>query len=422
MQTNKGHILYLCADRGIPFGASKGGSIHIREFVEALSAVGYVPTVVTARCDPTYRRSPAYPVHTLPQSLWPPLMQNRQKSKGGDRFWKEVEDFERNQPVTGMLADIYSSDPFDLIYERYSLFSIAGYFFARSRGMPFVLEVNAPLVKEASTYRSLVQVDLAQAVERFLLKSADCVVAVCDQVRDHVHSIAPDTLVEVIPNGVNLERFDKEPSTDWRPRLSNHPDSGMSVGFVGSLKPWHGVEILIEAVSIASAESSNLSLAVIGGSGKQLSALTENSRLSASNVKFIGTVPHESIPDILSSLDVVVAPYPDLNDFYFSPLKVYEYMAAGKAIVASSIGQIRQILTDGVNALLVPPGDKRALADALLRLQNDPGLRQRLGGAARHQAEQHHSWISRMNHVSDLFDSLKAGASGSEPLHHANSL
>jgi glycosyltransferase involved in cell wall biosynthesis len=91
-------------------------------------------------------------------------------------------------------------------------------------------------------------------------------------------------------------------------------------------------------------------------------------------------------------MDVAVAPYPAIPGFYFSPLKIAEYMAAGRALVASRIGDIAELITDGSNGLLCEPGDARSFAQAIVRLYCDPGLRAQLGSAARATAERDLGW------------------------------
>jgi glycosyltransferase involved in cell wall biosynthesis len=107
---------------------------------------------------------------------------------------------------------------------------------------------------------------------------------------------------------------------------------------------------------------------------------------------FTGAVAPSEIPGLLASMTVAVAPYPAQTDFYFSPLKVYEYMAAGLPVVASDIGQLKSLIEDEVNGLLVPPSDPVALATALDRLRQDPSLANRLGQAARKAMMQNHTW------------------------------
>jgi glycosyltransferase involved in cell wall biosynthesis len=108
--------------------------------------------------------------------------------------------------------------------------------------------------------------------------------------------------------------------------------------------------------------------------------------------RFTGAVAPEAVPGLLASMDVAVAPYPRLAHFYFSPLKVYEYMAAGLPVVASRIGQLAQVLRHEVDGLFCPPGDAHALAAALERLRAEPALRRRLGLAARAKVLREHTW------------------------------
>jgi glycosyltransferase involved in cell wall biosynthesis len=146
---------------------------------------------------------------------------------------------------------------------------------------------------------------------------------------------------------------------------------------------------------------------IVGDIGKMKSRLEKlKSDLSLKDsVMFVGAVPHESVPGLLSEMDVAVAPYPEIPDFYFSSLKVFEYMAAGLPILTSRIGQIQEILEDGRTALLLPPGDVGALADALARLRDHRGLRQALGEAARLEAKAKHTWEKRLETITALMRS-----------------
>jgi glycosyltransferase involved in cell wall biosynthesis len=109
-------------------------------------------------------------------------------------------------------------------------------------------------------------------------------------------------------------------------------------------------------------------------------------------VDWTGAVGPEQVPELLGRMDVAVAPYPEMERFYFSPLKLYEYMAAGLAVVASRVGQVAEVVRDGETGVLVPPGDAVALAEVLGRLQEDPRLRARLGEAARAEVVANHTW------------------------------
>jgi len=331
------------------------------------------------------------------------------------RVLREAKDFARNLSVESKLNELYGKKAFDLLYERYSLFSIGGCTFARKHGIPFVLEVNAPLVYEASRYRELVMDDLAREVEKFLFSAADCVITVSEELQKYVQGVAPAARVEVVPNGVNIELFkEQHDMTTWRSRLMAKSEKDFLVTFVGSVKPWHGVDLLIDAVELIIAKGEQVSLAVVGNGGTFHDELINSCKERGLNnaVTFTGAVPYESIPAVMGASDVLVAPYPDLSQFYFSPLKVYEYMAAGKPIVASRIGQIVGLLKDGETGLLVSPGNPNELAEALMRLKQDRVLATRLGQTALREATGKHSWKKRIEQVDSIFRQLMNSSSG----------
>ena len=194
-----------------------------------------------------------------------------------------------------------------------------------------------------------------------------------------------------VPNGVDTNRI--TPVTEETGRVV--------VTFVGTLKPWHGVEHLIGARALA---SSPWDLRIIGD-GPQREALEEVARAAGVDVDFRGAVAPHEVPSHLEGSAIAVAPYPapaDEADHYFSPLKVYEYMAAGLPAVASALGQIPvALLGCGV---LVPPSDPGALARAIDALAQDPERRTELGAQARLAAEERHSWAGVVGRVLELVE------------------
>jgi glycosyltransferase involved in cell wall biosynthesis len=125
------------------------------------------------------------------------------------------------------------------------------------------------------------------------------------------------------------------------------------------------------------------------------------------SIRFAGAIDHERVAEFVALADVAVAPYPRLPfAFYFSPIKLFEYMAAGRAIVASRVGQISEMLTDGVTGLLVDPGGNDELARAIGRLLRDPKLRQQLGNRAREKAEREHTWAGYVQRLTAIYESV----------------
>jgi glycosyltransferase involved in cell wall biosynthesis len=159
------------------------------------------------------------------------------------------------------------------------------------------------------------------------------------------------------------------------------------------MKPWHGLPLLIEAFERVHRVTPDSRLLIVGD-GKAMTELqaTLRGRGMADRIHFTGAVGSDQIPGLVTSMDVAVAPYPPLSNFYFSPLKIYEYMAAARPVVASRIGSLTELIEHEMNGLLCPPGDIDALAASILRLKNDPTLRHRLGAAARKTVLANHTW------------------------------
>jgi glycosyltransferase involved in cell wall biosynthesis len=387
-------ILYLSFDPGIPYLGTKGASIHIREFTRALREAGHQIEVAVARMGASAENVDG--VHELPE-IKADLFEEGQ-GWGDPKLIAEARSFARN-----FAPWAFPSTASDLVYERYSLFGIAGLTLARQRKAPFVLEVNSPLVEEDATYRGLVMKPLAGAIEQYLFSQADCIIAVSEVVRNYVCSIAPNAHVEVLPNGVDAALFSRAtPDAYIREKLGK---DRFLIGFSGSLKPWHGLESLLHAFRSLAKEGFGLVIVGDGPLHKPLLKEVEKSNLGDS-VILTGAVEFEQVPRILKTLDAVAAPYPEMANFYFSPLKIFEYMASGRPIVASGIGQTREVLQDERNALLVPPGDTDALIRGFKRLKDDPFLGQRLGQTAQKDVQESHTWAMRVKTIELVFSAL----------------
>lgn len=361
-------VAYFCADPGVPVFGTKGASVHVQEIVRAMRARGWAVTVYCVRRGedvPDDLRD--LPVVTIPVPKGPTAA-------------REVAITE----TSIALAQRAIRDGFDLAYERYALFGAATPMVA-SAGRPVIVEVNAPLVDEQRHHRELV--DGARAVDTTIacLRAATVVAAVSEPVRDWVIGlIGARAAVRVVPNGVNTDRIVP---------VGRSARSTVTVGFVGTLKPWHGTEVLIDAFGRLDPTLNRRRL-LICGDGPQRAELAARAARLPATVEFTGAVSPDRIPAVLARMDIAVAPYPPAaaGGHYFSPLKIYEYFAAGLPVVASAIGQIPEVIEPGRTGLLVEPGDPDALAAALGRLIAEPALRDRLGREARTAAERDHTW------------------------------
>lgn len=370
-------VAYVCADPGIPVFGTKGASVHLQELVRAWRARGAEVEVYALRRGTQVPADLAdLPVHTVdvPEA-------------GGDPAARERAQVE----AAARLAELVVAAAPDVVHERYSLFStVLPQVRARHEAVT-VLEVNSPLVEEQRTHRVLVDERGARAALRAQAATADVIACVSEPVARWVRQQAgtgstgggfADGIggtVVVTPNGVNTDRI-----APVRPAASGDP----VVVFVGTLKPWHGVEDLVLAAAQAR-QPWRLRLVGDGPVRSSLEALAAEHDVA---LELVGAVPPEEVPAALAGAMVSVAPYPDSGDHYFSPLKVYEYGAAALPVVASRIGQIPAVVTDGETGVLVPPSDPAALAAAIDRLVADPALAGRLGAAARARMEDRHTW------------------------------
>jgi glycosyltransferase involved in cell wall biosynthesis len=295
------------------------------------------------------------------------------------------------------LREMLSAEPgIDLVYERHSLFSFAAMEFAKETGIPGLLEVNAPLVEEQQNYRSLTMVEQAQAAAARAFEAARAVLAVSSPLAEWLEQ-QPEAAgrVHVVPNGVDVSRFQAN-----KPYLPARKDL-VTIGFVGSLRPWHGVELLVEAFLRLRQELVPMRLLVVGDGPMraQIEALCEREHADA---VFTGTVCPTQVPGLLASMDIAVAPYPPMDRFYFSPLKLFEYMAAGVAIAASASGQVSQVIDHGQTGLLYEPDDADGLYRVLQQLTSNATLRRQLGASAREAAVHRHGWDSVAGRILDL--------------------
>ena len=366
-------IAYVSVDPGIPVFGTKGASVHVQEVVRDLLARGHEVEVFATRIG-----------SDVPVDLADLAVHHVRVAKTDDAAARERAQAEASASIA---AKVTAWEP-DLVYERYSLFSTVLADVVEATDAAGVLEVNAPLVEEQARHRDLVDADAAWAALARQVGAASATVCVSDPVRDWVRAHTFGERVHTVPNGVSTTRI--------RPAAEAAGDP--VVTFVGTLKPWHGVDVLVDALARARAP---WRLRVIGD-GPQGEALTEQARALGVEVDFRGAVAPAEIPDHLAGSAIGVAPYPATaaeTDQYFSPLKIYEYLAAGLPVVASRVGQVPAIVRDGLTGLLVAPSDPDALAAALDALARDEVTRRAMGHAARAEAEAHHSWTGVVDRI-----------------------
>ena len=288
----------------------------------------------------------------------------------------------------------------ELLYERYALNTLCGVWASRWFGVPLALEVNAPLYQEQRDLGGLALHRVARATQRWICSNATRTFVVTRRLGDILQADGvPAAKLTVLPNGIDPAEFD--PATPGgEVRRRHHLEEAVVIGVVGWFRMWHGVELLLEAFAEAGLARHDVALLLVGD-GPALSALRQSvdARGLEKHVIFTGAVSRQEIASHIAAFDVAVQP--GATD-YASPMKLFEYMAMGKCIVAPAQANVREVLVDGVTARLFPAGDRAALAAALRELVEAPATRAKLGERARAElAERGYLWTTNARRVID---------------------
>jgi glycosyltransferase involved in cell wall biosynthesis len=364
-------ILYVAIDQRVP--GTKGGSIHVAAVAEGLVSLGHEVHVLAT---PGETGSfPSGPVHWC--RMGPPF---------GIRHLRVL----RTRRVLALARAIRP----DVIMERYYNFGGEGLRAARQVGALTVLEVNAPVIDyPGSPKRWLDRALIVEPMRRW--REWQCAVAdliVTPSTAIVPRSVRRERIVE-IEWGADTARF--HPGATGPVPFTRNPGSTVAV-FAGAFRRWHGAVHLVDAIGKLRARGRRDIMGVMIGDGPELPRVRHRAgRLDG--VVFTGAVSHDRMPACLTAADIGVAPFdvaahaPLALDFYWSPLKIFEYMAAGLPVVTPNIARLRRIVTHEREGLLYDASDPNALVLALERL-TDSTFRAALGTAARRRAVREFGW------------------------------
>ena len=304
-------------------------------------------------------------------------------------------------------ADDYRDRDLAFVWQRHELFQTAGLDLADALRVPSALFVPATHVWEAEQW-GVHRPGWRGIAERYgespALRRADVVACGTDVVAEQAQRLgARREAIIVTPTGVDVEVF-SAPVDAAAVRARLGLDDRFVVGWVGSFRPFHALEQAIDAL-----EGVSDATLLLVGDGPERPRIEAEARARGVAVVFTGTVPHPELPELLAAMDVALVLAGRGETFHYSPLKLAEYLAAGRAVIAPDVPQIADRIRAGEEAILVPPGDAGALASALHRLHDDPELRARLGANARAAAAAHWSWdgavrqvLARLRNESDI--------------------
>lgn len=376
--------------------ASVGAAVHVKEFAAAMQTLGHELKVYHLNL---WHQGAA----SGEPSAWQKI-RTALKSKLR-RYVGQINQIVANARYAAKERRILQEEKPDALLIRYNMLNFSAVLLAKRMGIPVVLEVNSPMAFER---KNLVKdmmflPALPQLIERMNMKRADAIIVVSKHLKEYFvnHGISASK-ISVIPNGVDIERFSPKIS-GARVREKHGLKNRIVLGFVGSFHYWHGLENLLRLIEHTQKRHDDVAYLLVGDGPLKKSAdeFVAHKNLEKS-VVLTGYVPHQEIPEYVAAMDIVLAPYPKMDFFYFSPLKLFEYMAAGKPVIASRIGQIAEIIQNEENGLLYAPEKIDELLDKATRLIEHDDDRQRMGSAARQTIVESYTWQHNAEMISSV--------------------
>ena len=283
----------------------------------------------------------------------------------------------------------------DWVYEYAATLQCLGWIFQR-QGIPWILQVEALLHYEAKTERNALVLDgIARKLELWSARQCDviaCVSSTLKEILVQEIGIDPEKIV-LVPNGVDIQFLD--PKLHEPKRLF----AGFTIGFVGSLYSWAGLDFLLEAIHELQTEGYELFLVVVGD-GEMEQVWSKQSQILGlgKKVKFVGRVPWQEVPQYIAGCDLGYSGQIQLQmgKMYLSPMKLYEYMSMAKPVLASAFEDAKRLVVEAETGFLFQPGDKQSLKQALIHAIAAKDRLPKMGEQARTEIETNHSWTNRV--------------------------
>jgi len=336
-----------------------GQSVHIDEMIAALRREGVAVDIVEPqRVDAL---TPARRKQIIPKLLYELL----EFGYSAVEFFKLTTAILRHRP--------------DAIYERANIYMLSGSWAARLFSLPLLLEVNSPLAEERGRFGGLAMPSLARWTEHVSWRRASFVLPVTAVLAGYVERAGvPASRIVVISNGVNAEDFRIVPLVG-RPALPAQFGPGPVLGFVGYVRAWHGLPQIVDLLA-QDGDFAGANLMVVGDGPGRADLEARAKELGVGDRLWVtGLVERHALAAYISCFDVALQPEVTA---YASPLKLFEYMALSRAIVAPDAPNIREVLTHQQDSLLFEPESPKSLADSIRLLVRDESLRARLGAGA----------------------------------------
>ena len=384
-------ILY-CDPSAIQIGGAD--SVHNYELVTNLSRLGHVVVPLKAKRPGARLGSDA----DIRSSLWEHTKHNLRSLPLYKVFLKGVRILQYSWRegfvfLSAFVVIVRHQGKLDVIYRRHSVFN-SEFLLSKLFNIPLVKEVNGIMADEArmqnvggNLFSRVIDI-----IERFNMPKADRIIVVTSKLKDVLHHDygVPEEKIVVILNGANTDLFRPMDSRHARREVGLGEDSSY-VSYIGSLSQWQGVEYLIQSAPLVLSKCRDIRFLIVGDGvlKEELVALAKQAGVS-DRLIFTGFVPYEKVPLYINASDVCVLPKKPLKSGY-SPLKLCEYMACQKPVVATKTSGF-EILEENDAGLLIDPEDTKEFANAIVQLLMSPELRRKMGTNGRRYVVENRSW------------------------------
>ncbi|MBU0477431.1 glycosyltransferase family 4 protein [bacterium] len=382
-------IAYLCEDSQIPIMGVKGASIHIREVINALIKLNHEVSVIATNKGAENHENGQYAIHEVSPFTSKKLGSDLRMAITSGKLYKKA-------------MILFNNAKPDLIYERYELYGSAGMKLAQKFNIPFMLEVNAALLRGPK--RRLNFRPLARYVENNIFRSAGAIIITTDNLRDYVIRKGVDkNKVFEVPDGVDSEKFN--------PKISGIPirkkyklEKKQIVGFVGSLSKRQGLSLLLDVAAKCKQQIPDIHFLIVGEGFEEhkLKKFVKSNKLE-NIVTFTGAVSHNDIPTYIAAMDITVLPNMSI---YSSPVKIFEYMAMAKPTIAPAQGQMNRFFENEKEILLIKPEDKEELLTNIIKLAKNTILRGKLGSNARRKIVNYYTWKHNAKRILEIYEKI----------------
>ena len=276
-----------------------------------------------------------------------------------------------------------------LIYERYSLFMFSSVWWAKRHNLPIVLEINDSC--QVQRVRSLTFKKLAAKIEAWIFKNATGLVFISTRFKEVAEQAYGEIANSVVsPNGADLDKFIIDEASGAALRSKLGIEDKIVLGYVGAFVHWHGIDWFVDLACQRLKETPELVLLLVGDGVAFEGIKTKVIEAGVeSQVILPGKVPHHEVSSFLSAMDLGILP--DSND-YGSPMKLFEFMAMGKGMIAPDFSPIAEVVQDNETSWLFPAGDRQACIDKVFAIVNDKNAHKTVGLNARAYIERERQW------------------------------